>query len=754
MNRNLWLTLLALGLTSALACSSSDNGGGAGTGGGGTGGLEQPTIGVRSASILTVDGLQFKDSNGNGQLDSYEDWRLSPDERAEDLLSQMSEDQRIGLMAHATTSDAPSLGDQDVSAELQAMITGEQIRYGLVTAKSGPVTARAIWANNVQELCESEDLGIPFVLSLESAHSNGGGRTQVAGFSRWPTELGLGADTVDRVRTYGEVASKEYRAVGIRMALSVPADLATELRWHNSQFTFGEDSTQVGEKVSALVEGLQGAALSADGVAAAVGQFPGAGPGKDGWDARLEKGTFLSYPGDNIDAHLSPFASAFDSDVAAVTLTYGILESGAWSGLNGLLDGSSIDQVGASFNDTIVEDVLRNHYEFDGLVMAPAGVLEDAGVDPLGAPWGVEDMTEAERAAKAVNAGVDQFAGVNDVAPIAAARTAGDISPAQVDAAAARALKLMFELGLFENPYVEPNDVSDLVNTTESQNAGYASLYRSIVLLTNEDKPDDFLNGAGDGSQTGDPGNAGNGSGKVLPAPPGQVYVAAGCSYYLLPPSLDDPKTQAGNIDWDFVVSNSAGYGELTNFVEFITDPRVSNPVDRPSSTCPLNPADTQEKQIACSNYVFVFIDTPYTADPDSGSLELSEQSLEYATNDNSDALDLIQTARDAIDTDWTAFDGFVANTQIIVVLDAGRASVVDEVLAPGYGVSGLFMDWGADSKAFLDVAFGHAGASGKLPIGVAASDAAAAAQLEDVAGDGQHSTFVEGFGLELPPFR
>ena len=155
----------------------------------------------------------------------------------------MSESQKIGLMAHATTSDAPSLGNQDVSAELQTMITNGHIRYGLVTAKSSPITTRAIWANNVQELCEANELGIPFVLSLEPSHSNGGGRTQVAGFSRWPTELGAGAEAgTDRIRTFGEVVSQEYRAIGVRMARSVPADLTTEPRWHNGQYSFGEDS--------------------------------------------------------------------------------------------------------------------------------------------------------------------------------------------------------------------------------------------------------------------------------------------------------------------------------------------------------------------------------------------------------------------------------------------------------------------------------------------------------------------------------
>ncbi len=779
MRTKFWLPLLAFGLTGALACGSSNGGpggtGGGGTGGtgggtggtgggtggtggtagtGGTGGITQPTIGVRTKSVITVDAMDFKDSNGSGDLDPYEDWRLSSADRAADLVSRMTEDQKIGLMAHATTTDAPTIGNQNVSAGLQSMITNQDIRYGLVTARSGPFVARATWANNVQELCEGTELGIPFVLSMEPAHSTGGGRTMAAGFSRWPTELGLGAGTPERVQGFGGVVSQEYRALGIRMALSVPADLATEPRWNNTQFSFGEDSAQVSAMVSAYVEGLQGTTLGADGVAAVVGQFPGAGPAKDGWDARLQKGKFVTYPGDNIDAHLSAFQGAFDSGVAAVMPAYGILESGAWSGLGGLLNGSTIEQVGASFNDTIINGALRGQYGFEGLVIAPAGVLRNAGLNPLGTPWGVESMTQAQRVAKAINAGVDQFADLNDVTPIAAARTAGDINSSQIDAAATRALVVMFDLGLFENPYVDPNEAGNQINTTVSKDAGYASMYRSIVLLLNKNKPAGFLNGIGDGTQTGDPGNAGNGSGKVLPAPPGQVYVAPGCSFYLMPPTLDDPRTQAGNIDWNFVLANSGGYGELTNFVSQITDPRVSDPGVRPSSICPINPADTDAKKIACSNYVFLFIDTPYTADPDSGSLELPEQSLEYANNANADLLDFLQTARAAIDTDWSAYDGFVPNTQIIVALDAGRPSVVREVLAAQYGVSGLFIEWGADTKALLDMAFGIKRGLGTLPVGLPASDTAAANQLEDVAGDGQDSMFPRGFGLTLNPYE
>lgn len=771
MRTKIWFTLLALGLTGALACSSGNGGGngggtggdggtgGGGTGGGGNGGTGggngggtggdggsggQPAIGVCSGagckSIITVDDLDFKDSNGNDELDPYEDWRLPAADRAADVIAKMSEDKKIGLMAHGTIPDTPSIGNQDVSPELQAMITSEHIRYGLVTARSGPLRSRADWANNVQELCEQSSLGIPFVLSMEPAHSTGGGRTKVSSFTRWPTELGFGASgSAGRVQGFADVVSEEYRLIGLRMALSVPADLATEPRWDGTQFSFGEDSTQVSDMVSAYVEGLQGTSLGATGVAAVVGQFPGGGPAKDGLDPRLEKGKYLAYPGDNIDAHLSPFEAAFDAGAAAVMPAYGIPESGSWSGLDGLINGSTIEQVGASFNETIIEDALRGHYGFDGLVIAPPGGLENAGVDPLGAPWGVESMTRAERAAQAINAGVDQFAGLDAATPVADARTAGDITSQQIDAAATRALVVMFELGLFENPYVD-SAAAGLYDPTAARSAGYRAMYRSIVLLLNEDKPSGFLTGPGTG-------NAGNGTGKVLPAPPGTPYISSGCSFYVMP-GRSEPTSQAGNVEWSWLIANSTGFGELTNFAPAITDPRENNPAQRPMSDCPIDPPFTDAERIACSNYVFIIIDTPYTADPDSGSLALPEQSLEYASNDNADVLDYIQSARDAIDADY---DAFQPNTQIIVALDAGRASVVDEVLA--IGVEGLFIQWGVDTKALLDVAFGVNDGLGTLPVGLAASDSAAAGQDEDVAGDGQHATFGRGFGLTIPVF-
>ncbi|MGM0575794.1 MAG: glycoside hydrolase family 3 protein [Myxococcota bacterium] len=663
--------------------------------------------------------LEFKDSNDNGTLDPYEDWTRTPEERAGDLLGRMSEAEKLGLMAHATTTDAPSSSDPDVSDDLEAAILEDHVRFGLVTSIEGQLGARATWANDVQELCEGTDLGIPFVLSMEPAHSEDNGRVKAAGFSRWPHELGL-ASTGDPsvAETFGQVVSQEYRALGVRMALSPSADLATEPRWFHSQFTFGEDADAVADMVEAYIAGLQGPEMGQSSVAAVVGHFPGAGPQKDGWDARLDKGRLLAWPGDNLDFHLVPFERAIDGGVAGVMPGYGVLEAGDWSALGGLVDGTTLEQVGASFNDTLLTDVLRDHYGFEGLVLAPRGVVRDAGLDPLGAPWGVEGMTASERAAEAILAGVDQIGGLNDPAPIADALGAELIGADRVDAAAGRALAVIFALGLFEDPYVDPMQAPALVNTDDSYRVGLDAMNRSMVLLVNDDKPDGWLNGDGDGTQTGDKGNAGNGSLAVLPAPPGEPYVSPGCSYFIM-----------GNFDLDYVRSVSAGYGEMTNDATSIAGV----------------PVDTAEDRIPRTNYVFIRMDAPYTVDPDSGPLEYSEESLEYASNANADVLDDLAFARDAIDAVPDS------QTQIIVGVDAGRPSVVEEILS--YGVSGLYVTWSVTDKVFLDVAFGIVDGAGALPVGLPASDAAAEAQAEDLPDDGQDPTFVEGFGIPTTGF-
>ncbi len=669
--------------------------------------------------------LQFKDLNGDAALQTYEDWTRTSAERADDLLGRMGTAQKLALMAHPALADNPTVASSAPLPATAALVDAG-VRFGLTAANGSQPAPRASWANAIQERCEGSALGIPFVLSMEPAHSSGNGRTRARGFSQWPNEAGFGATgDLALVETFGRYVSQEYRAIGVRMALGVPANLATDPRWFGSQFSFGEDSAAVSAMAGALVKGLQGTTLGRTSVAAVVGHFPGAGAAKGGLDGRLQKGKTCTYPGNRFDAHAGAFQGAFGNGVAAVMPGWCVPEAGAWSGLGGAVDGSAIEQVGASFHAELLGEALRGHYAFGGLVVAPQGVLEDAGGAALGAPWGMEASTKAQRIAKAAGAGVDQFVGLGDLAALSSA----GLAAAQVDASAKRALSLAFQLGLFENPYVDPVQAPALCNTDAAYQTGLDAMNRGLVLLLNVDKPAGWLDGAGDGTQTGDKGNAGNGSLKVLPAPPGEPYVAAGCDYFV-----------AGDFDLDYVRSVSAGYGNLTNDAPNVKGVDVANAAER----------------MALSDYVFVRVAAPYTYDPDSGFLGHALPSLGWAGNDPS-VLAPVAAARAAIDG-WAGTPA--SRAQIVVVVDSGRPSVLAELLAPAFGISGLYVDWMGilpanphSDKVLLDVAFGIVHGRGKLPVGLPASDAAAGAQLEDVPGDGQDATFVRTFGIDTNRF-
>jgi len=699
---------------------------------------EQPLVDAREKPLVTeaanvpspIDSsvqcaveLSFKDLDNSGTLDPYEDWRLTSAERAADLVSRLSDEEKHGLLAHPVLGEDPS-SSTDVDAGLRTLVEGSHVRFGVSTARDADLDDRGEWANALQAIAESSSHGIPFVLSSEAAHMVGNGRVHAKDFSEIPYEIGLGATgDPDVVRTTGQLVSEELGAVGIRMYLDVPADLYTDPRWFQGQFTFGDDPTAVSGHVSAYLDGLMESREDKASTAAVVGHFPGAGAAKGGWDARLEKGRFTTYPGDNIDAHLDVFRDAVDAGAQVVMTGYGIPETGSWTGLGGTLDGDTIEQVGASFNAELVTDGLRGELGFEGVVLAPIGVLEDAGTDPLGAPWGMEGATRAERLAKAVGAGVDQFAGLDDPSLVGDAVTGGLIDAGQVDTATTRILTMMFDLGLFENPYVDP-DASLGVPDSNLEDARDA-LKKAMVLVVNEDKPSDFLNGMGDGTQVGDKGNAGNGSGDVLPAPPGIPYVTPGCSFFI-----------DGDLDFEYVDTVSAGYGTLTNNASEIQQ----------------FPTPDDATRIAKSDYVLIRLPAAFEPDPDSGALGLPDQSVDYAVDDP--ALAPLAFARESIDN----FTAGTTHTQIIVGIDAGRLPDLDQILA--YQPSAVIVSWmglqpeNADSdKIWLDIAFGIGSFTGELPVGAPVAGETET-QSEDVPGDGLSSTFDRGFGITTVGFE
>jgi beta-glucosidase len=432
----------------------------------------------------TEDGLTYRDLNKNGRLDPYEDPRRPIEERVEDLLIQMTLEEKAGLLFHAMmpmnqdgslVEGASRFGPFSTTE----LVTTRLINHFNVLAGTDP-KLMAEWHNRLQRLAESTRLGIPITISSDPRHAfsdNPATSFMASAFSQWPEPLGLAA-TGDPalVEQFGDIARQEYLAVGIRVALHPMADLATEPRWARVNGTFGEDATLAASLVAAYIRGFQGETVGPQSVACMTKHFPGGGPQKDGEDPHFPYGREQVYPGENFDYHLIPFEAAFAAGTSQIMPYYG------------MPIGIGLEEVGFGFNHDVITGLLREKYNFDGIVCADWGLLTDAELG--GAPfparaWGVEHLSRPERAKKALAAGLDQFGGERCPEVIVELVQSGQISEASLDAPVRRLLREKFRLGLFDNPYVDTDAAERIVAHADFRAAGELAQRRSIVLLKN-----------------------------------------------------------------------------------------------------------------------------------------------------------------------------------------------------------------------------------------------------------------------------
>ena len=454
-----------------------------------------PTLGYTTAPILSVQGRAFKDLNRNGELDPYENWRRPAYERAVDLASRLPIEEIAGLMLYSAHQAVPS--DQLTEAQ-KKFLSEDNLRAVLVTTVESPEVA-ARWNNNVQAFVEALGKGIPANNSSDprnetsaTAEFNAGSGGKI---SLWPSPLGLAATfDPDLVRLFGNIASKEYRALGIATALSPQIDLATEPRWNRFNGTFGEDPNLDTDLARAYVDGFQTTDGSRDGwgtesVNAMVKHWPSGGPEEGGRDAHFNYGKYAVYPGGNFKTHLQAFTKgAFrlrgkTGSATAVmpyyTISYGIDPEG--------------NNVGNNYSHYLITDLLRDRYGFEGVVCTDWGVTaNNRSIESFdGKCWGRETLSVAERHYEVLKAGVDQFGGNNDMGPVLDAyrmwvRDFGeDAARERFEQSAVRLLMNVFRTGLFENPYVDPATASAVVGNAGFMQEGYQAQLRSVVMLKN-----------------------------------------------------------------------------------------------------------------------------------------------------------------------------------------------------------------------------------------------------------------------------
>ena len=711
-----------------------------------------PLLGMAALNLKEIDGLAFKNLSGQDALLPYEDWRLPKEKRAEDLAQRLSIEQIAGLMLwspHQMVPFRPGMpfkghyngGDFIPGSTDPAALSDEQIRFVqeekirnilLVQTESAEVAAR--WNNHLQALAEGSPLGIPVCISSDPRHAAGKKSAEFSGtgkeVSRWPEGLGIAAtfDT-DLMKEFAKVIAKEYRALGITQALGPQIDLATEPRWMRFEDTMGSDTAMTTAFAKAYCDGLQTTEGTPDGwgcdsVAAMVKHWPGGGTGEAGRDAHYAYGKFAVYPGGRFQDHMRPFTEgAFHLEdgtgkAAAVMPYYTI----SWD-----QDKKYGENVGNSYSKFIIEDLLRKEANYDGVVCTDWGITDD----PLGPmngfgtrAHGVEHLSEAERYLKLLRNGVDMFGGCSRKEPVLQAFELGckqyglETMEAKFRQSATRILTLMFRVGLFDNPYLDPAESAKIVGAPDFVAAGLEAQRRSVVLLKNKDN--------------------------ILPLKKGtKIYVptrhvAAHLGFFRQPVPAQEivplTQTDAGNT---FTLVDSPEEAEAA--IVF---------VESPLSDC----YSQTDAESGGNGYLPIQLQyRPYTArtarEHSIAKGDFREQDCDRTyrsktnTSRNESDLDNILSARKAM-----------GDKPVIVVMQLHNPAVMGEFEKEA---DGILVNFGVEPSVMMEILTGEANPGGRLPVYLPANMETVEQHCEDVADDLQiyqdecGSRYTFGFGLQ-----
>ncbi|QEC65591.1 glycoside hydrolase family 3 protein [Mucilaginibacter ginsenosidivorans] len=433
--------------------------------------------------------VAYRDLNKNGKMDIYEDPKQPVEKRVQDLLKQMTLEEKAGMMfyspirvnADGTIEDKPASG---LLASLSPVGVNEIDKHHITHFNLFVVPAPdtlAMWYNRIQQYQEKTRLGIPLTIASDPRNQGGAGIFAMSAktFSMWPDPLGLAAAGDDKLtEKFANISRQEYLATGIRQGLHPQVDLATEPRWPRIAGTFGEDAALSSRMATAYIKGYQGEKLGPNSVAMMTKHFPGGGPQKDGLDPHFNFQKGEVYPGNNFKYHLIPFEAAFKTGTAAIMPYYGVP-----------MGQKDIPEVGFSYNKAIITELLRKKYHYEGVVCTDWGLVTDSKIGPVNFParaWGVENLNTEERVQRIIDAGVDQFGGENLPDVIVKLVKEGKVGEKRIDESIVRLLRLKFQLGLFDNPFVDEKKAAEIVGSADFMAAGQDAMRRSLTLLKND----------------------------------------------------------------------------------------------------------------------------------------------------------------------------------------------------------------------------------------------------------------------------
>lgn len=400
----------------------------------------------------------------------YRDPKLPIDLRVSDLLGRMTLEEKVGqLQCLMGWESYMRQGDQVTTTEaLRQQVRDRHIGMYWAVLRADPWTQKTLTSglspalaadvtNAMQHFAvDSTRLGIPLLLAEEAPHGH-----MAIGATVFPTGLGLAATwSPALMREVGKVIAREVRAQGGHISYGPVLDLARDPRWSRVEETLGEDPCLSGTLAAAMVQGMGGGDLRQPySTIATLKHFVAYGAGEGGQNGARA----LVTPRELQQVFLPPFQQAINAGALSVMTAY-----------------HTIDGIPCTADRHLLTDVLRDEWDFSGLVVSDLYSI-DVMHNTLHTV-----ATPLDAAIASLLAGVDVDLGGNCYARLPEALAAGRITMDDIDRAVSRVLRLKFEMGLFEHPYVDAHLAHTTVNDAEAIEVARRVAQASITLLKND----------------------------------------------------------------------------------------------------------------------------------------------------------------------------------------------------------------------------------------------------------------------------
>ena len=403
-------------------------------------------------------------------LPAYKDPSFSIDVRLSDLLSRMTLEEKVGQLLCPLGWEMYEIHGNEVcpSGKFKQLIKERNVGMLWATYRADPWTKKTLAnglnpemaakaGNALQKyVMENTRLGIPMFLAEEAPHGH-----MAIGATVFPTGIGMAATwSPELVKEVGQVIAKEIRSQGGHISYGPVLDLTRDPRWSRVEETFGEDPVLSGTLGASMVDGLGGGNLSQKyATIATLKHFLAYAVPEGG-----QNGNYASVGIRDLHQNfLPPFRKAIDSGALSVMTSY-----------------NSIDGIPCTSNHYLLTQLLRNEWKFRGFVVSDLYSIEGIHESHFVAP------TKENAAIQSVMAGVDVDLGGDAYTNLCHAVQSGQMDKAVIDTAVCRVLRMKFEMGLFEHPYVDPKIAAKTVRRKEHIELARKIAQSSITLLKNE----------------------------------------------------------------------------------------------------------------------------------------------------------------------------------------------------------------------------------------------------------------------------